>query len=99
MTQIQNNTQLQQALNLDKMSEKEREEVASDFLELSFEAALGRLLLGLSDAEQASLELYLDTHQDDDSVSDYLLKKYPIFSDYLEEELQALQEEAITVMG
>jgi hypothetical protein len=88
-----------EALQLSKMSEAEREEVVGSFVGLALEAALGRLLLSLSETEQASLELYVDSHRNDENVIEHLLKTYPILGDFLEEELQALQQEAIATMG
>lgn len=96
---IEREKKLIEALRLSKMSESEREEVVGSLAGLALEAALGRLLLDLSETEQASLELYVDTHRNDENVIEYLLKKYPILGDLLEEELKVLQQEAIETMG
>jgi hypothetical protein len=100
MTTSQNTereNKLAEALHLDKMSEVEQQEVLGNMVGLALEAALGRLLLELSETEQATLELYVDTHRNDENIIEYLIKTYPMLSDLLEEELQALQQEAITV--
>lgn len=96
---IEREKKLIEALRLSKMSESEREEVVGSLAGLALEAAFGRLLLDLSETEQASLELYVDTHRNDENVIEYLLKTYPILGDLLEEELKVLQQEAIETMG
>jgi hypothetical protein len=87
------------AIQLDAMSETEREAALGKLAGLALEAALGRLLLVLEESEQMKLELYLDSHPQGENTIDYLLKTYPRFNDFLEEEVQALQVEAVTVLG
>lgn len=88
-----------QALKLESMSLEERAATVGKFAELALEAALGRLLLTLDETEQIKLELYVDTHPNDQHTIEYLLKTYPLFTDFLEEEMQALQREAIAILG
>lgn len=96
-THTEREARLATALQLNKMSGEEQQVVLEEMLGLALEAALGRLLLSLSESEQAVLELYVDTHRDDENMLDHLFKSYPAFSDLLEEELQALEQEAVAV--
>jgi hypothetical protein len=84
-------------LHFSEMSEQERMEILERFAGLVLESALARLLLELSEPEQAKLDLYLDAHQGSDDLVEYLLNTYPIFKDFLEEEMEVLQEEAIAI--
>jgi hypothetical protein len=104
MTQQLDNTTAEEsssALNLHEMSPTEQEAVLGEMAGLALEAALGRLLLVLdeNEPERLKLELYLETHQNDENMLEYLLSTYPILGDFLEEELHALQAEVVAVMG
>jgi hypothetical protein len=96
-THSQRTDQFAAQLHFSAMSDEEKQEVLERFAGLVLESALARLLLELTDAEQAKLDLYLDTHEGSEDLIEYLLSTYPIFKDFLEEEMEVLQEEAIAI--
>lgn len=85
-------------LKLDAWSALERDLFLEKSGQLILDAAVERLLLGLSEPELAQLELYLDSHGESDDIVGYLSDTYPQFADLLAEEVTALQAEAERVV-
>ncbi len=93
---LQNN--LAKAFKLESMSESEQNAFLVRAGGIVTDAAVGRLLVSLDEAEVAKLELYINTHEDTDDLLAYLISEYPSFEELLQEEAAALQTEAAEVM-
>jgi hypothetical protein len=87
-------SKLAELLQIDSWSEAEREAFFIRSGQLIIDAAVNRLLVSLSEAEVAKLELYLDSHPELEDVISYVADTYPIFNELLAEEAAAFQVEA-----
>ena len=99
---MQNNesqNKLAKAFKIDEMPEAEQDAFFARAGMIIIDAAVGRLLLSLSEAEVAQLELYFDTHENVEDIIKHLLETYPSFEDFLHEEAAALQAEAEKVIS
>ncbi|NCT02240.1 hypothetical protein GW766_03270 [Candidatus Parcubacteria bacterium] len=86
-------------LALDTWSDTERNIFLEKSGQLILDAAVARLLLVLSEAELAKLELYLDSHKNIKDIIGYLSDTHPQFVDILGEEAVALQAEAEQIVS
>lgn len=90
--------QLAAALQLETMSETEREAFLARAGTIVLDAALGRLLSGLDDAAVGDLQEHLESAGEEDVITG-LIEKYPIFAEYITEEAAALRGEATRVLS
>jgi hypothetical protein len=88
---------LAEAMEIDSLSERDRQKLFERIGGVAITAAVSRLLGSLDESEGAKLQLYLDTHQNED-VYTYLLKTYPRFDDLLDEEVKGLQTDIASVV-
>lgn len=93
------NTKLSDALGLETMQPAARDAFLAQLGSVIIDAAVGRLLLSLSEDEVTELESYLSTTEDDNDLFEYLLKTYPNFEKLLQEEATALQTEAEQIVS
>lgn len=92
-------TKLAKAFKIDEMSESERDALLAQAGSIIIDSAVGRLLLSLSEAEVAQLELYFDTHEKIEDIVSHLFNTYPLFDDIIQEEVIALQYETEKVVS
>jgi hypothetical protein len=90
---------LSQAFPLEEMSETERDAFLERVGSVIIDSAVGRLLLSLTEAQVANLELHLESNSDTSDVFAYLLNEYPNFEKLVEEEVVALRTEAVTIVS
>ncbi|MFT7644784.1 MAG: hypothetical protein ACI9BF_000442 [Candidatus Paceibacteria bacterium] len=90
---------LSQAFPLEEMSETERDAFLERVGSVIIDSAVGRLLLSLTEAQIAKLELHLESNSDTSDVFTYLLNEYPNFEKLVEEEVAALRTEAVTIVS
>ncbi len=92
-------SKLVKAFKIDEMSVAERDAFMARAGMIIIDAAVGRLLLSLTEAEVAQLELYFDTHENVEDIMAYLIDTYPAFEGLLQEEAMALQAETEKVIS
>lgn len=81
------------------MTEAEQQSFMARVGTLVLEAAVGRLLLELSEAEVFALQTHLQTEAGTEDVVAHLLQNYPQFKVCLEAELAGFQADAEQVLG
>lgn len=89
---------LNEALQVDDMTEAERDEFLNRAGAVVIDAAVSRLLVSLSESEAAQLELYLGSHEHIEDIFGYLIKTYPTFEEYLAAEIVNLKNEALEIV-
>lgn len=90
---------LNDSLQVDAMSEAERDEFVARTGGVIIDAAVNRLLTSLSESNAAQLELYLGSHEHIPDIFGYLIETYPLFEEYLAEEIENLKNEAIEIVA
>ncbi len=86
-------------LGVEEMTESEQKTFIERTIPVIIEASLNRLLVTFEEEEIPKLEAYLDTDPKVEDILEYLLETYPEFEAILQEEIIALQEEIVEVMG
>jgi len=89
---------LDRALQIDDMPEAERDEFMKRTGEVIIDATITRLLVSLSESDVARLELYLGSHEHIEDIFGYLMETFPIFEEYLVEEIANLKNEALEIV-
>lgn len=90
---------LSEAFSLEEMSKSERDTFLERVGSIIIDSAVGRLLFSLTEAQVAHLELHLESSLENSDVFTYLLKEYPNFEKMVEEEVVALQTEAVKIVS
>lgn len=90
---------LDSLLQMDEMSEVQREVFLEKVGGIIIEASVGKLLMSLEVEKADELEKYLKTILPDEDVFAFLLRKYPDFQSIVEGEIAALKEQFVESLG
>lgn len=91
-------TDIAALIGLDGLSEGDQQTFLAEIGDVVFDAALLRLVAGLSDGQGLALDHYLEDEPSADVLMKHLVDHYPEFETILQEEMIALREEIVAVM-
>ena len=80
------------------MTDEEKAELLDDIGSLIMESSVLRFVATGEEKEVASLEQFLEKHENDDALLEKLLKEFPSFQKIIEEEIVAFKAEAVDVL-
>jgi hypothetical protein len=88
-----------EALGLESLPDEERVVYLAQIANAVMESTMLRLVAGLTQAQQESLDYYLSSEPKPEDMMNHLATHYKAFEVIFEEEVIAFKEDALTVLG
>jgi len=88
-----------EVLGLETLPDEERVVFLSQIADAVMESTLLRLVAGLTEEQQESLEYYLSTDPEPGVMMEHFVTHYKAFEIILNEEIVAFKEDAISLLG
>jgi hypothetical protein len=86
-------------LGLETLPDEEKLVYLSQIADAVMESTLLRLVAGLTEAQQESLDYYLSTNPEPEVMMEHLATHYKTFEEILQEEIVAFKDEAVMLLG
>jgi len=92
------NKDISELFGFEDAPKEEKEAMLAEIGEVILESALLRLSTELTEEQSASLEHYLETNEDAETILKYLMTQHTEFQKIFEEEIVAFKEDAVAVI-